>query len=267
MKTGRNHNKPAHIESRRAFYDWLAKRNHASTASRRSSATRLSTTTSFSAAAFGFITRPTVPALGGLERRRLARSRFRYGGAERAKDISSWLYDHAADKGADHRQPRQGRACYDPGYTFVEKLQTISTKYRKQQETEGFPIDFMRHYYDVYCLLERPDVQAFIGTDAYKAHKDERFRPRRQSEHCRERGLHPERPGNAQAYATAFEDSKALYYGKQADLRAGPRADRPVDRSAVVLSIALRVLNPLGTNGHKLILGFRRAFSCHASSH
>jgi hypothetical protein len=25
-------------------------------------------------------------------------------------------------------------ACYDPGYTLVETLQTISTKYRRQQE-------------------------------------------------------------------------------------------------------------------------------------
>src|ERR1700682_3106495 len=29
-------------------------------------------------------------------------------------------------------------ACYDPGYTFVEKLQTISTKYRQQQKDKQF---------------------------------------------------------------------------------------------------------------------------------
>jgi Phage integrase family/Nucleotidyl transferase AbiEii toxin, Type IV TA system len=61
--------------------------------------------------------------------------------------------------------------CYDPRYTFVEKLQTISTKFRLQQG--GSPIDFMRHYYDVHNLLKRPEVQEFIGTDAYKEHKDE----------------------------------------------------------------------------------------------
>ena len=33
----------------------------------------------------------------------------------------------------------------------------------------------MRHYYDVYGLLQRPEVQAFIGTEAYKAHKTKRF--------------------------------------------------------------------------------------------
>jgi hypothetical protein len=34
----------------------------------------------------------------------------------------------------------------------------------------------MRHYYDVYALLQRPEVQAFIGTEAYTAHKAKRFR-------------------------------------------------------------------------------------------
>ena len=34
----------------------------------------------------------------------------------------------------------------------------------------------MRHYYDVYGLLQRSEVQAFVGTDAYKAHKTKRFR-------------------------------------------------------------------------------------------
>jgi len=33
----------------------------------------------------------------------------------------------------------------------------------------------MRQYYDVYCLLGDATVQQFIGTDAYKAHKEQRF--------------------------------------------------------------------------------------------
>jgi hypothetical protein len=31
-------------------------------------------------------------------------------------------------------------------------------------------------YYDVYELLKRPEVQKFIGTAAYTAHKQARFR-------------------------------------------------------------------------------------------
>lgn len=43
-------------------------------------------------------------------------------------------------------------ACYDPGYTFVEKLQTIATKYRRFTDSGEIPKNFLRHYYDVYCL-------------------------------------------------------------------------------------------------------------------
>lgn len=40
-------------------------------------------------------------------------------------------------------------ACYEPGYTLVEELQTISTKYRQQQASGGMPKNVVRHYYDV----------------------------------------------------------------------------------------------------------------------
>src|SRR3546814_9103171 len=65
--------------------------------------------------------------------------------------------------------------CYEPGYTLVEKLQTISTKFRRHLEDGSMPQKFLRHYYDVYCLLGDPGVQAFLGTEAYVGHKDERF--------------------------------------------------------------------------------------------
>ena len=92
------------------------------------------------------------------------------------RDISSWVYDYAAFKVDFVDNRARAVPCYDPGYTFVEKLQTVSTKFRRQQENRGNPIDFMRHYYDVYSLLRRLEVQAFIGSDAYQAHKSRRFR-------------------------------------------------------------------------------------------
>lgn len=83
------------------------------------------------------------------------------------KDISSWLYDYAADK-VSIADIGKGRRCYDPGYAFVEKLQAVSTKFRQRQAKE-FPINFMRHYRDIYGLLQRREVQAFIGTADYHA--------------------------------------------------------------------------------------------------
>jgi hypothetical protein len=91
------------------------------------------------------------------------------------KDISSWAYDYAADKVEIIDNRAKTVACYDPGYTLVEKLQTISTKYRKQQEDGTMPVDFMRHYYDVYSLLRQPSVEAFVGTPLYLRHKDDHF--------------------------------------------------------------------------------------------
>ena len=103
-------------------------------------------------------------------------------------------------------------ACYDPGYTLVEKLQTISTKYRKQQEDGTMPVDFMRHYYDVYCLLRQPSVQDFIGTPPYVKHKDEHF-PKVDNKNIRENAAFLLADKNTrEVYERACEAGSALYY-------------------------------------------------------
>jgi hypothetical protein len=66
--------------------------------------------------------------------------------------------------------------CYCPEYTFVEKLQSISTKYRLQQKNKIMPINFLRHYYDIYKLLENERVLKFINSNEYHAYKKIRFR-------------------------------------------------------------------------------------------
>ena len=91
----------------------------------------------------------------------------------------------------------------------------------------------MRHYYDVYGLLQRPEVRAFIGTDAYKAHKAKRFR----------RGDNPNIAQNdafvlsdaetRKAYEKAYEDTSALYYGDRPSFERDSRGDRDLGRPAV----------------------------------
>jgi hypothetical protein len=132
------------------------------------------------------------------------------------KDISSWVYDYAAAKKVDIIDNRaKGVACYDPRYTFVEKLQTISTKFRRQQEKGNSPVDFMRHYYDVYELLERSDIQAFIGNEAYKAHKTKRFPKADNQDIAKNQAFIISDPATRKLYDKAYEDSSALYYGKK----------------------------------------------------
>jgi hypothetical protein len=92
-------------------------------------------------------------------------------------DISSWAMDFALDKKIDIIDSRALQIhCYDPRYTLVEKLQAIVTKYRRRQNSnDQFPPNFMRHYYDVFCLLQNENVQNFIGSGDYQLHKNRRF--------------------------------------------------------------------------------------------
>lgn len=85
----------------------------------------------------------------------LLEARFDRVAPNQARLISSWAYDRAVASGVpdliDNRAVDV--LCYEPGYTFVEKLQTLSTKFRQQQASGEMPVNFMRHDYDVYCLL------------------------------------------------------------------------------------------------------------------
>ena len=130
-----------------------------------------------------------------------------------AKDISSWAYDYAADKVDIIDNRAKGVACYDLRYTFVEKLQTVSTKFRLQQQSGESPVGFMRHYYDVYALLQRPDVQAFIGTEAYRTHKAKRFRGADNPNIAQNEAFILSDPKTRKTYEEAFAASGALYYG------------------------------------------------------
>lgn len=91
--------------------------------------------------------------------------------------ISSWAYERAkSTSGIDIIDNRaKDILCYDPRYTFVEKLQSISTKFRKEKNTGEVSTNYMRQYYDIYCLLGEENVVEFIGTEEYKIHKKKRF--------------------------------------------------------------------------------------------
>jgi len=131
--------------------------------------------------------------------------------------ISSWAYERAKAAAIaliDNRAV--DILCYDHRYTFVEKLQTIATKFRKEMTTGEVATNYMRQYYDVYCLLGDAAVQAFIGTEAYQAHKQLRFPkadldiPINQNE-----AFLLSDPTTRQAFQTRYEKSKNLYYKGQ----------------------------------------------------
>jgi hypothetical protein len=72
---------------------------------------------------------------------------------------------------------------------------------------------FMRHYYDLYSLLQRPEVQAFIGTDDYKAHKKKRFRRGDNPDITQNQAFILTDPATHEIYAKAYDESAALYFG------------------------------------------------------
>jgi hypothetical protein len=205
VKTGRNQDKPAHIESRRAFYDWLAKEKICI-----DGITRVERDTAFDndklfSAGIRLRYPTKVPALKGVRE-----------GVVLEAGFDTVAPNAPVAQGVDIIDNRaKGVPCYDPRYTFVEKLQTISTRFRQQQLSKSSPVDFMRHYYDACNLLRRPDVQAFIGTEAYKAHKQKRFRPGDNPDITRNQAFVLADPATREIYAKAYAESAALYFGKK----------------------------------------------------
>lgn len=211
VKTGRNQTKPAHVQSRRDFYDWLAKTIRIDGIEKVERDTEFDNRTLMSAGIrlyYKTHTRASADLRPGV----LLELGFDDVTPSAKKDISSWLYDYAADKVKIIDNRAKSVPCYDPGYTFVEKLQTVSTKFRLQQDKKDSPVGFMRHYYDIYALLQRPEVQEFIGTDAYEAHKAKRFRGADDPNVAQNQAFILADPETRKVYAKAFADSSSLYY-------------------------------------------------------
>jgi hypothetical protein len=144
-------------------------------------------------------------------RRRIDPSRFRLGPSiSQPSAKSQWSTDNRA----------LDVACYVPTYTFVEKLQTISTKYRRLVESGTFSSNFLRHYYDVYCLLELPEIQAFIGTEAYAARKEQRFRTGDEQVLAKNQAFLLEDPTERARFESEYKKTSALYYEGQPEFNA-----------------------------------------------
>jgi hypothetical protein len=215
VMTGRNHDKPAHVQSRKDFYDNLAQTIviDGITSVERDAA--FDDTRQYRSAGIRLTYASINGSVEGLKDGVLLEVGFDDVAPNEARDISSWACDYAASRVEILDNRALGVACYHPGHTLVEKLQAISTKFRQQQDTGAFPANFMRHYYDVYSLLRDPAVQAFIGTEAYLDHKAKRF-PKADNPVIAENEAFA--LGNADTRARlqkAYVDSNALYYRGQ----------------------------------------------------
>ena len=219
VATGKNQNKPPQCESRKTYYDWLADNLKID------GITHIARDTAFDDAKY---------RSGGV--------RILYPGKfERSSDvkngvllevgfdtvapnalvlISSWAYDFAQDK-VDIRDNRAKNVyCYLPGYTLVEKLQTISTKFRKEQEKGQFSANFMRHYYDVFHLLDNKEVNDFIGTENYHSHKNVRFRSGDEINISLNEAFQMTNAETFSKYNAQYKISQSLYYKEKPEFKS-----------------------------------------------
>lgn len=207
--------KAHHIESRKRFYDWLAEtiriegiveiaRDQAFDDDKyRSGGIRLRYKSAFD---------PPPGLKDGV----LLELGFDDTAPNMPRTISSWAFDKAAGSGIEITDNRAfDIPCYHPGYTFVEKLQTVSTKFRQQQETGDMPVNFLRHYYDISQLLDHPDVVAFIGTPAYHSRKEIRFRKDDNLIIAENKAFLLSDTATRERFAIAYQATTSLYFGGQ----------------------------------------------------
>ena len=215
VMAGRNHDKPAHVESRKMFFDWLAseiripglesvERDHAFDDEKFRSGGILLNYPSH------------IEQISGLKNGVLLEVGFDDTAPNLPRTVSSWALDAARERQVGVIDNRAVNVpCYSPAYTFVEKLQTVSTKFRQQQQSTSFPKNFLRHYYDLYCLLSSAEVLKFIGTPEYQARKEVRFRAGDNLDIASNEAFLLSDPKVRNLYETKYRETAALYYAGQ----------------------------------------------------
>lgn len=217
VKMGRNQDKPAHVASRRAYYDALATRI------RMPGIDSVERDTFFDddkmrSAGIRLVYTPRTAALAGVKDGILLELGFDDTAPNRQVTISSWALDVAIERGVKVFNNRALNVpCYAPTHTFVEKLQTVSTKYRRLGDAQEFPANFLRHYYDVYCLLGLQEIQDFMLEPAYQTRKAQRFRSGDELVIAKNPAFTLDDPVQQERFAREYRKTSALYYQGQPD--------------------------------------------------
>jgi Nucleotidyl transferase AbiEii toxin, Type IV TA system len=226
VPVGKNHDKPAHIQARKAYFDWLSEQLQARPLPGFSGIERAPEfdDNKYRSAGIRMLYPVATDQLRGIKEGILLEVGFDDTAPNHPCDISSWALDVALKSPIPFIDNRAlAIPCYSPAYTFVEKLQTVSTKFRNQQDrqaegstaAESFPKNFLRHYYDLYCLLQSPEVQAFIGTPEYQDRKRVRFPKADNLDIASNEAFLLSDPQVRQLYARKYEETQGLYYTGQ----------------------------------------------------
>lgn len=164
------------VKKRKEFYDWLATEIKIPGIISVERDVVFDDTAYYRSGGIRLNYRNVVNRIEGIKEGILLEAGFDDVTPNRSLTISSWAYDRAQSAKVNIIDNKaKSIICYHPGYTLVEKLQTIATKFRNEQANGTKGVNFMRQYYDVYCLLDSQEVLDFIGTPEYLVHKKRRF--------------------------------------------------------------------------------------------
>ncbi len=168
--------KQSHIDSRASFFEWLVKNIQIDGIISQERDPEFDNTT-FTSGGIRLYYENRVNKVEGIKEGILLEAGFDTVTPNTKLTISSWALDRAKQTAGIELTDNTAVdiVCYDPGYTFVEKLQTVATKYRQEQVDGIVRKNYMRQYYDLHCLLNTHQIQEFIKTEAYQKHKKVRF--------------------------------------------------------------------------------------------
>lgn len=141
--------KTRHIQSRKDFYDWLAQHISIDGIVSIERDTAFDDERYYRSGGIRLHYESKMDQVAGVKEGILLEVGFDNVAPNNLLNISSWAFDRAMHNASinifDNRAVEI--ACYAPGYTFVEKLQTIATKYRQEQESGQERPNLMRQYY------------------------------------------------------------------------------------------------------------------------
>jgi len=170
-------NKKTNVQLRKEFYDWLAKEIKIDGIVSVERDTTFDDPKYYRSGGIRLKYESKTSAVAGLKEGILLEAGFDTVTPNSKLNIGSWALDKANENKSVrvYDNTAYDITCYHPGYTLVEKLQTIATKFRQEQTSGELRSNYMRQYYDVYCLLSDNKVNEFIETDEYITHKNIRF--------------------------------------------------------------------------------------------
>lgn len=215
--SGRNHTKEIHIQSRLDYYQWLAENIIIEGIIEIQRDIEFDAPPRYFGGGIRLFHESLTGRVEGAKEGILLEVGFDDVSPNQPITITSWTYDRALEAGikiADNRAI--DIKCYNPEYTFVEKLQAIIRKFAQEQESKVINQNFLRQYYDVYELLGNQTVVDFIGTTEYEAHKVRRFNSKEMETPLSENAAFDFSDNVLlETFKERFQQTKALYYNGQ----------------------------------------------------